>query len=105
MPKRVHACHCSLSTRAQFLPRFDANYKLRGELAKKNLYVRPAEVVEVPPVSTYEPFRKKQKRDENETNPPSTTLFVGNLSSDVDDKEVKRFFANFNVGGGGGEGC
>ena len=50
--------------------------------------------------SMYEPFRKKPRRDENADNPPSTTLFVGNLSSDVDDNEVKVFFSKFKVGRG-----
>ena len=79
---------------------FDEDHHLRAEFAKKNLYIRddrPGMQRQNGGGGGYEPYRKKYRRDENADNPPSTTLFVGNLSSEVDSGEVKAFFSKFKV--------
>jgi RNA recognition motif-containing protein len=81
---------------------FGDGYRLRAEMARKNMYVR--EGGDRPgdrPVKTYRTEAGPAAggsgssfgdRDRNNDNPPCDTLFIGNVSPSVSDEEIAAYF-------------
>jgi RNA recognition motif. (a.k.a. RRM, RBD, or RNP domain) len=76
---------------------FGDGYRLRAELARKNMYVREGDR----PVKAYRTEvgaapggTGASYSDRNNDNPPCDTLFIGNVSPNVSDEDITAYFQN-----------